>query len=252
MAGTDAAAAPAAHDASERLAKRLARELGCSRSLAEQYIEGGHVQVDGRTVESPAERVQPGQQVALAAGASARPEPPVTLLWHKPAGVAAASADEALPFLSAERHWADDPAPRRLLQRHFRQLIAAAPLPASASGLVVFTQDPRIARRLQDPTAPLEHECLAEVQGAPAAQGLGPLAQGLVLPGQRLPPIKASWQSEQRLRLPLKGVDVALVPALCDALGLAVTGLRRLRIGRVPLARLPEGQWRYLPPWDKF
>ncbi|NBT93031.1 MAG: hypothetical protein EBT37_10705, partial [Betaproteobacteria bacterium] len=36
----------------ERLSKRVAQMLRCSRSQAEQYIEGGWVRVAGKVVES--------------------------------------------------------------------------------------------------------------------------------------------------------------------------------------------------------
>ena len=140
----------------------------------------------------------------------------------------------------------------RVLQRHFRQLECVAPLPAEAGGLVVYTQDRRVARHFAEGAATLEHECLAEVAGSIAPGGLQRLCHGLVLDGQALPPIKVSWQSERRLRFALKGVHPGQVGAMCAAVGLALTALQRIRIGRLPLAKLPAGQWRYAAPWERF
>ena len=129
-----------------RLAKRVAEQLGCSRAAAEQYIGGGWVSVDGRVVEEPAARVAPTQAVALAPDANLLDLRPVTLLLHRPAN---ANAQE---FLRAERHAAELDRPgTRVLRRHLRALECAAPLPAGASGLTVYTQERRIARRRRKP-----------------------------------------------------------------------------------------------------
>lgn len=240
----------AAHaDGSVRLSKRLMELHGCSRSLAEQYIEGGWVQVDGVVVETPGARVQPAQQVTLAAEASPLALSPVTLLVHKPSGTTIA---QLLAQLAHEHHWDGDATAPRLLTRHLRQQECVAPLPPKASGLVVLTQDRRIARKLHEDAQVLEQECIAEVEGTLSEAGLKTLCHGLTLDGWVLPPIKVSRQSEQRLRFALKGIPPEAIQAMCHAVGLRLVGLHRLRIGRVALAKLPAGQWRYLAGWERF
>jgi len=249
-----------------RLAKRVAEQLGCSRSTAEQFIEGGFVSVDGRVVEAPGARVRPDQGVAVAPDASPLALTPVTLLLHKPpgfeAGLGAADggaqgsrsqgAPQAATLLGTASHLPEDASGIRVLQRHFRQLECFTPLPTEASGLVVYTQDRRIARKLAEDIEVLEQECIVEVKGTIAPGGLQRLCHGLSFNGRPLPPIKVSWQNETRLRFALKGIRPGQVPAMCEAVGLAVVSLKRIRIGRVPLAKVPEGQWRYLQPWEKF
>jgi len=253
-----------------RLAKRVADQLNCSRSTAEQFIEGGFVSVNGQVVELPGARVRPDQAVAVAPDASLLALTPVTLLLHKPpgfeaglaqpAGAAATAAHgsrsqgapQAVTLLSAQSHLAEDASGIRLLQRHFRQLECFTPLPTEASGLVVYTQDKRIARKLAEDIESLEQECIVEVAGTIAPGGLQRLCHGLSFNGRPLPPIKVSWQSETRLRFALKGIRPGQIPAMCEAVGLSVVTLKRIRIGRVPLAKVPEGQWRYLQPWEKF
>ncbi|MFT4243618.1 MAG: RNA pseudouridine synthase [Acidovorax sp.] len=227
-------------DNAVRLAKRLAAERGCSRREAELLIDNGAVRVDGVLAESPAQRVLPAQRIEVAPNAQAREAPPVTLLLHKPAGC---TATQALRLLRPETHAGDLGPPVRILPRHFRHLAPCTPLPDAASGLMVFTQDPRALRHFDErPT--LEHECLADVDGTAAPDALARAAQA-----HRA---KLSWQSEQRLRIALQGPHLHAVHALCQSLGLALRHLRLLRIGRVPLAKLPEGQWRYLQPWERF
>ncbi|MFN7856112.1 MAG: rRNA pseudouridine synthase [Acidovorax sp.] len=253
-----------------RLAKRVADQLGCSRSTAEQFIEGGFVSVNGQVVELPGARVRPDQNVAVSPDASLLALTPVTLLLHKPPGFEAGlarptgaagavahgsrsqGAPQAVTLLHAQSHLAEDASGIRLLQRHFRQLECFTPLPTEASGLVVYTQDRRIARKLAEDIESLEQECIVEVAGSIAPDGLQRLCHGLSFNGRPLPPIKVSWQSETRLRFALKGIRPGQVPAMCEAVGLSVVALKRIRIGRVPLAKVPEGQWRYLQPWEKF
>nr|WP_296017787.1 rRNA pseudouridine synthase [uncultured Acidovorax sp.] len=250
-----------------RLAKRVAEQLNCSRSTAEQFIEGGFVSVDGHVEEAPGARVRPDQAVAVAPDASLLALTPVTLLLHKPAGFEAGlglpagpaahasrsqGATPATTLLSAASHLAEDASGIRVLQRHFKQLECFTPLPTEASGLVVYTQDKRIARKLAEDIESLEQECIVEVSGDIAPNGLQRLCHGLSFNGRPLPPIKVSWQSETKLRFALKGIRPGQIPSMCEAVGLTVVGIKRIRIGRVPLAKVPEGQWRYLQPWERF
>jgi 23S rRNA pseudouridine2604 synthase len=255
-----------------RLAKRVAEQLNCARSTAEQFIEGGFVSVDGQVVQAPGARVRPDQAVTVAQDASLLELTPVTLLLHKPAGFEAGlgqpaqggcaphssqgsrsqGAPQAVALLGAASHLAEDASGIRVLQRHFRQLECFTPLPTAASGLVVYTQDKRIARKLAEDIESLEQECIVEVKGEIAPNGLQRLCHGLSFNGRPLPPIKVSWQSETKLRFALKGIRPGQIPAMCEAVGLSVVALKRIRIGRVPLAKVPEGQWRYLQPWERF
>jgi 23S rRNA pseudouridine2604 synthase len=61
-----------------------------------------------------------------------------------------------------------------------------------------------------------------------------------------------SWQSDNHLRFALKGIAPEEIEKMCAAIGLTVVSMRRLRLGRVSLAKVPEGQWRYLMPWERF
>ena len=254
----------------ERLSKRVAAECGLSRSQAELAIETGRVRVDGQVVEVPGARVRPEQRLTVEPGASPMDLAPVTLLLHKPAGFEAGLGlpgqdhghrshgsrsqgnPSALELLRADTHWAEDMPTPRVLQRHFRQLECFTPLPTPASGLVVYTQDRRIARKLAEDIERLEQECVVEVAGQIAEGGLQKLCHGLEFNGRPLPPIKVSWQSETRLRFALKGIRPGQIPAMCEAVGLQVRGIKRLRIGRVSLSKLPEGQWRYLQGFERF
>jgi 23S rRNA pseudouridine2604 synthase len=227
-----------------RLAKRVAETVACSRADAERYIAGGWVSVDGEVVDEPATRVTPAQRVEMLPGATAEEPVPVTILLHKPAGLHGKAALDSLRLDTLFPAYEGE----RALKRHLTRLTPAMPLEALASGLVVFSQDWRIVRKLGQDSERIEQEYVAEVTGAIAEDGLARLNRG----GSPKTPIKASWQSEARLRFAGKGIVPGQIEALCAGVGLQVTGLRRLRIGRVALSSLPAGQWRYLRDAEKF
>jgi 23S rRNA pseudouridine2604 synthase len=248
-------ASPRDPDEGERLAKRLAHLLPCSRSEAEQYVEAGFVTVDGVVVDTPQFRVRAGQRVELAANASLAPLVPVTLLLHKPAGIGAIGTQpEALRLLEPRHRAAGDLSGIRTLRRHLQRQPCLTPLGADEAGLVVFSQDPRVARKLLEDAATLEHEFVVDVAGVVDPVLLPRLARAV---GGRSPAqVSIGSQSESgattRLRFALKGYEPGGIGRACAACDLRVIAARRLRIGRVPLAGMPAGEWRYLPPTERF
>lgn len=242
---------------SVRLAKRLAEQEQCSRREAELHIAAGNVQVDGKVVQLPETRVRPEQQVTLRMGAQPEAVPPVTLLMHKPAGYTQGrpygrvrSAHSLLGEASMAE--VDTPMPLLVLAQHFKNLESFLPLPLPASGLIVYTQDKRVARKLGEEGMWLEQECIVGVEGQIDEDGLERMKAGLPMGKRQLPPCRVSWQNENHLRFALKGIAPDEIDAMCTEVGLRVVSLRRLRIGRLSLAKVPEGQWRYLMPWERF
>jgi 23S rRNA pseudouridine2604 synthase len=205
------------------------------------------VTVDGAVVEDPATRVTSQQAVALLPGAQPVEPAPVTILLHKPAGVDAAGALALIgpETLAASAH-------ARFLRRHLARLTVVTPLEPEASGLLVLSQDWRVTRRLVEDADRIEQEYVAEVIGAIADDGLARLNAAMRVQGRATTPLKASWQSEARLRLAGKDIRPGQVAAMCAEVGLTVKALRRLRIGRVALGPLPHGQWRYLHETERF
>jgi 23S rRNA pseudouridine2604 synthase len=235
-----------------RLAKRVAELRGCSRREAEQFIAGGWVRVDGIVVEEPQFRVTE-QRIEIDPRADPSQAEPVTLLLHKPPGYHTIGGEPpASQLLTPANLWAEDTSGLRPLKKHFAQLTLCVPLETDASGLVVFTQDWRVARKLTEDAATLEHEVVVEVAGELAANGLKRLNRGIPYRGKTPPAIKVSWQNETRLRVALKGAQPGQIAHLCEAVGLQVLSMKRIRLGRVPLGKLPVGQWRYLRGDERF
>ena len=228
-----------------RLAKRLVELLGCSRREAELYIAGGWVMVDGVVVEEPQFMVS-RELVTLHPDASLTPLAPVTILFHQSPG------SNANTQISADTRTTDDASGIHILKQHFVRLTPCTPLEPNATGLLIFTQDWRVARKLIDDAAKIEQEYVVEVAGELSPEGLKHLNHGLTFNGRALAPIKVSWQNETRLRFALKGVQAGQIAHMCEKVGLQVIGMKRIRLGRVSMAKLPLGQWRYLMPHERF
>lgn len=261
----------------QRLAKVVSDLRACSRRDAEHYIAGGWVMVDGVVVEQPSYLIE-NQQVTVHESANLKPLPPVTILFNKPAGydfgltqdlitrglnhpkmhsqLTSEQLDllkhDALQLITLDRQAKDDRSNIRPLHSHFHKLIPTLPLESAASGLVVYTQDRSVARKLIDDASRVEQEFIVKVQGTLSDHDLKRLNQGFYVQGKLLPAAKVSWQNEDHLRIALKNVQVDQIESMCQSVGLQVLALRRLRIGRLSKAKLAEGEWRYLMPYEKF
>ena len=222
-----------------RLAKRVADIAVCSRADAERYIAGGWVSVDGVVAEDPASRVTPEQQVVMLPGATPVEPEPATILLHKPAGI---EQDALLASINAETQELEHGRGKPFLRRHVFKTALATPLETSASGLVVFSQDWRVMRKLVEDAPRNEYEYVVEVEGQIAAGGLDKLGRMF----------KASWQSEHRLRIAGKNIQRGQIERLCGDVGLSVRAMRRLRIGRISMGALPPGGWRFLRDVERF
>jgi 23S rRNA pseudouridine2604 synthase len=261
----------------DRLAKRLAAQANCSRSQAEQYIEGGWVRVDGQVIESVGARVLAHQTIELDKNASLEALEEVTILMHKPVGFDSGEGGNPALLLLDPAKQSIDPnlaggasASTRFLQRHFTNLTPTTPLPNEASGLIVFTQDFRIARKLNDDADRVEQECMVQVDAKRALQGpttvpltedviyqaLDRLCHGLSFNGIPLPPIKVSiaqhTDKELWLRFAFKGIRPGQIPQMVERVGLRLLAIKRIRIGRIPMGDLAVGEWRYLPVYKRF
>lgn len=234
---------------SQRLAKLVAALVPCSRSQAEQYITQGWVRVDGQVNETPQTRVSAGQRVDIDPQARLQAMVSATFLIHKPAGMAGRALTD---LLEQSKQWSGDTSGLRRSKTHLSGLQMLMALPDPASGLCVLSQDLRVIRKLTEDAALVEQELIAEVRGEIAPDGLSRLCHGLQHKGQPLPPARVSWQSETRLRFAVKGIAPEWVEWMCAQVGLELLALRRLRIGRIAMAGLPSGQWRFLPLGDRF
>ena len=247
-----------------RLNKRMA-DLGlCSRRQADDWIARGWVRVDGRAaVLGQAVSVQ--ARIEVDRQAHERQSQQVTVLINKPVGFVSGQAEDgyrpAVSLLQPASRWRECNSATRWSPQHLKALAPAGRLDIDSVGLLVLTQDGRIARQLIGEDSQIEKEYLVrvswqgrsqDVQSALPAQSLRLLQHGLSLDGRELKPAQVSWQNPEQLRFVLREGRKRQIRRMCEQVGLAVTGLKRIRIGAVSLGQLPLGQWRYLRPDESF
>lgn len=247
-------------DAGVRLSKRMS-ELGlASRREADEWIARGWVRVDGRVVAELGSRVFAGQHITIDARARRAQAALVTVLLNKPVGFVSGQAEDgyrpARVLVTPDRQWRDDRSGLRFSAQHLKSLVPAGRLDIDSVGLLVLTQDGRIARQLIGDDSAIEKEYLVRVatpEGAPlAAESLALLRHGLSLDGQTLRPAQVDWANADQLRFVLREGRRRQIRRMCEAVGLQVLGLKRVRIGAVALGALPAGQWRYLRADEHF
>jgi 23S rRNA pseudouridine2604 synthase len=239
-----------------RLSKRMS-ELGlCSRREADSYIENGWVYVDGERITELGTRIYPEQAITLNKAAQSRQLARVTILLNKPIGYVSGQAEDgyhpAISLIRAESRWHLDRAPTRFHPSQLKGLAPAGRLDIDSQGLLVLTQDGRIAKQLVGENSMVEKEYLVRVQGTLSDRGLALLNHGLELDGQALKVADVRWQNEGQLRFILREGKKRQIRRMCELVGLKAIGLKRVRIGQIKLGALPESQWRYLVEGEQF
>ena len=252
---------PAARDATPepgpvRLSKRMAAMGLCSRREADEWIANGWVRVDGVRVTELGTRVGPQQRISVEHAAHALQRERVTVLLHKPIGIVSGQAEKgytpAIALIGARTRWSEDREPIDFRPSHLRGLAPAGRLDIDSTGLLVLTQDGRIARQLIGADSGIEKEYLVRVSGTLSEAGLKRLNHGLSLDGVALKPAKVGWVNDDQLRFVLTEGRKRQIRRMCELVGLRVLGLKRVRIGRVVLGPLPPGKWRYLGAQERF
>lgn len=248
-----------------RLSKRMA-ELGlCSRREADEFIARGWVKVDGAVVNVLGSKVGPNAKITLDKNAQASQKQLATILLNKSVGYVSGQAEDgyqpAVVLIQAASQWTGDASGRRFSPAVLRGLAPAGRLDIDSTGLLVLTQDGRIARQLIGEDSAIEKEYLvrvsygkivANVRDAFPAEQLARLRHGLSLDGKPLKRAQVDWQNAEQLRFVLKEGKKRQIRRMCELVGLKVTALKRVRIGRVKLGDLPVGQWRFLGENEQF
>ncbi|SAK66745.1 pseudouridine synthase, Rsu [Caballeronia pedi] len=253
------------HDGLVRLSKVMS-ELGlCSRREADEWIEKGWVLVDGEVIDTLGSRIRPTQNIEVLPAARSAQSQLVTILLHKPVGYVSGQAEDgyepAVTLINPDNHWNEDRSGIRFTPGHLRTLAPAGRLDIDSTGLLVLTQDGRVAKQLIGGHSEVDKEYLVRVrfgehtvdvdQHLPAEQ-LALLRHGLELDGVPLKTAQVSWQNGEQLRFVLREGKKRQIRRMCERVGLEVVGLKRVRMGHVALGALPPGQWRYLAPNEGF
>ena len=276
-----------------RLNKRMA-ELGmASRREADEWISKGWVKVNGKVAEMGMQ-VLPDVRIDIDPQAKGQQAKLVTILLNKPLGLVSGQAEDghepAITLVQPENRWQEDNARFFFHGSQLKSLVPAGRLDIDSTGLLVLTQDGRVARQLigEDSVMPKEYlvrvvytgrenpaaansaaatyaaiptqlsriddddPVSSDVQSVFPASQLALLRHGLRLDGQPLQPATVEWQNPEQLRFVLTEGKKRQIRRMCELVGLKVVGLKRVRVGNVMLGNLPVGQWRYLQAHEKF
>ena len=228
----------------------------CSRREADRYIERGLVLVDGVIVSELGTKVSPDADIELAEVGQKRQDAQVTILINKPIGYVSGQPEDgykaAVSLVSEQTRWKEDRSPRKFHPAQLKGMAPAGRLDIDSNGLLVLTQDGRVARRLVGEDSGVDKEYLVRVEGNLSDKGLKLLNHGLSLDGKALKPAQVGWQNKDQLRFVLHEGKKRQIRRMCELVGLKVVGLKRIRIGKIVLGNLPNGQWRYLGENERF
>ncbi|TAG80015.1 MAG: rRNA pseudouridine synthase [Burkholderiales bacterium] len=244
---------------SVRLSKRMSELALSSRREADEWIERGWVKVNG-TVAVLGQKVTPADHIEIDKSAMKEQGERVTVLINKPIGYVSGQAEDgyepAVVLVKPEHRWNGDRSPVRFAREQLKSLVPAGRLDIDSTGLLVLTQDGRVAKHLIGEDSTVEKEYLVRVQlfGSKRLSDadLKRLNHGLALDGEALKPAKVWWQNEDQLRFILNEGKKRQIRRMCELVGLKVIGLKRIRIGNVELGDLPISKWRYLGKNERF
>jgi 23S rRNA pseudouridine2604 synthase len=252
-------APPPAAPEGQRVSKLMTERGLASRREADAWIEAGWVKVNG-AIAILGLRAAPDALIEIDPRARTEQAQRVTVILHKPIGIVSGQAEDgyqpAVSLITPAARWRGDTSPNRFHPGQLRGLAPAGRLDIDSTGLLVLTQDGRIAKALIGDETRVEKEYLVRVQhmrpGPVPEESLQRLRHGLTLDDRVLRPARVSWQNEEQLRFVLREGRKRQIRRMCELVGLQVLGLKRVRIGSVSLGPLPVGQWRYLAPGERF
>lgn len=256
-----AASSPRAAEG-DRLSKRLTAMGVASRREADDWIDAGWVRVDGKLAVL-GQRVRPEARIEIDPAAQKQQAQRMTVILNKPVGYVSGQAEDgyepAVVLVKPENRWSEDSSGISFHPGHLRSLVPAGRLDIDSTGMLVLTQDGRVAKHLIGEDSNIEKEYLVRVEYVGSApdgklpdDDMEKLRGGLWLDEVKLQPAKVSWQNEDQLRIVLREGRKRQIRRMCEAVGLKVVGLKRVRIGSVVLGQLPPGQWRYLRRDERF
>ena len=235
-------------DEKVRLSKLMAEKGICSRREADVYIEKGWVLVNGTKVDQLGTKVDPKSTITLDAPALKSQKSLITIILNKPVGWVSAQPEPpyqpAIRLITTDNQFGEGK--QRLKPEHLEGIAVAGRLDIDSQGLLLFTQDGRIAKKIIGEETKLEKEYIVRVEGRLPEDKLKLLNHGLSLDGKALKPARVEWINEDQLRFVLKEGKKRQIRRMCEMVGLKVRGLKRVRIGDLKLGNLPEGKWRFV------
>lgn len=238
-----------------RLSKLMSERGICSRREADEYIAKGYVSVDGVVITEMGFKVLPDVKISLSSQAMKQQNNLITIMLNKPIGYVSAQPEPrytpAIRLITDENQWTEDN--QRLKMGDLKNIAVTGRLDIDSQGILLFTQDGRLAKKVIGENTEIEKEYIVRVQYLGSerklpADKLKLLNHGLELEGQKLKPAEVSWINDDQLKFVLREGKKRQIRRMCELVDLKVTGLKRVRLGNLKLGHLPEGQWRFVNP----
>ncbi|MCC6138917.1 MAG: rRNA pseudouridine synthase [Bdellovibrionaceae bacterium] len=244
------------HSPPIRLSKVMA-DLGiCSRREADVCIENGWVTVNGEVVSTLGTKIDPESRIMVSQEGQQWLRGKMTIMINKPVGFVSGQAEDgyepASNLLNEHqqiRFPGDPAAPTR------KDLFTMAPagrLDIDSWGLLILTQDGRIAKKLIGADTPFDKEYHVWVDGEITREKITRLTYGMSLDGKRLKPAIIEHVKDNQIKFILREGKKRQIRRMCELVDLEVTGLVRTRIGPLVLGNLKLGEWRYLSRKEVF
>lgn len=238
-----------------RLSKLMGEKGICSRREADVFIERGLVLVDGKVVSELGTKVHPNAKITLKTGAKSLQDKKLTVLLNKPLGIVSCQPEknykEALSLIRNENRDPKFKTQQKLPPKLIKFAVAGR-LDINSKGLLVLTQDGRIAKQLISQDGEIEKEYLVRIEGEVTPSKINHLQFGLSLDGKPLKPATVEELDTHFLRFVLKEGRKRQIRRMCEEVDLKVSSIKRVRIGNVKLGSLKLGQWRFLEDHEAF
>jgi 23S rRNA pseudouridine2605 synthase len=223
------------------LARALSKMGVMSRADAARRIRAGEIVVNGEVVTDPDHAVVPEHANIRVAGATIHHEPALTILFHKPRGVVTTRSDPE------GRSTVFD-----VLGTLPRYVAPVGRLDVASTGLLLLTNDTRLADWLLDPTHGVSRVYIVTVRGELSDETAdrvraGVRADGDLLRAREVEVLKRS-RRETHVRVVLVEGKNRELRRLFAACGHEVTRLKRVAFGGLELGSLAPGRWRVLAP----
>ena len=245
----------------ERLSKIIANRNLCSRREADDYLAAGLVSVNGKIAhlgqKIPFDQIN-SLDIQIAKEAQNLQNQKITIILHKPVGYVSGTPEDgnihALTLITAENQEKSPLDPIEFSPHILRGLAPAGRLDSDSSGLIIYTQDGRIAKQIigEKVQHKVEKEYLVRFVGEISPEKIKLLQHGLFLDGKALKPAWVKLLNEGQLHFILQEGRKRQIRRMCELVGLKVIGLKRVRIGKIMLKNLPLGKWRFLRNGEKI
>lgn len=241
-----------------RISKLFSEKGIASRRTTEKWFENSWIYVNNKLHTSPGELIHPLSLIFIHPDAFSEVQEQITLVLNKPPGYVSTFNDpkyeHALSLITKNNFYASKKSNFKISYKNFnnKNLGPVGRLDAPSRGLIIYTQDGTLAKKIIGPNANIKKEYLVKVVGEITEQKIKKLQFGLSLDGQKLKRAEVSIADpkSKTLKFILQEGKNRQIRRMCHLVNLKVEDLLRVQIGRLKISDLPEGQWAFVTAQD--